>query len=37
MAEGDMAAVASEGVLLLENQEVEEGVSMTNVDGGRDG
>jgi len=37
MAEGDMAAVASEGVLLLENQEVEDGVSMTNVDGGRDG
>jgi NitT/TauT family transport system permease protein len=37
MAEGDMAAVASEGVLLLENQEVEEGVSMTDVDGGRDG
>jgi NitT/TauT family transport system permease protein len=37
MAEGDMAAVASEGVLLLENQEVEEGVSMTGMDGGRDG
>ena len=37
MAEGDMAAVASEGVLLLENQEVEDGVSMTNADGGRDG
>ncbi|HEU4916157.1 MAG TPA: ABC transporter permease [Acidimicrobiia bacterium] len=37
MAEGDMAAVASEGVLLLENQEVEEGVSMTNIEGGRDG
>jgi NitT/TauT family transport system permease protein len=36
MAEGDMVAVASEGVLLLENQEVEEGVSM-NVDGGQDG
>jgi NitT/TauT family transport system permease protein len=37
MAEGDMAAVASEGVLLVENQEVEEGVSMTGMDGGRDG
>jgi NitT/TauT family transport system permease protein len=37
MAEGDMAAVASEGVLLLENQEVEGGVSMTGTDGGRDG
>jgi NitT/TauT family transport system permease protein len=37
MAEGDMTAVASEAVLLLENQEVEEGVSMTNIDGGRDG
>ena len=37
MAEGDMAAVASEGVLLLENQEVEEGVSMTRTDGTRDG
>jgi NitT/TauT family transport system permease protein len=37
MAEGDLAAVASEGVLLLENQEVEEGVSMMGMDGGRDG
>jgi NitT/TauT family transport system permease protein len=33
MAEGDMAAVASEGVLLLENQEVEDGVSMTSMEG----
>ncbi len=37
MAEGEMTAVANEAVLLLENQEVEEGVSMTNIDGGRDG
>jgi NitT/TauT family transport system permease protein len=37
MAEGDMTAVASEAVLLLENQEVEEGVSMTSTDGSTDG
>jgi NitT/TauT family transport system permease protein len=37
MAEGDLASVASEAVLLLENQEVEEGVSMTSTDGSTDG
>jgi ABC-type nitrate/sulfonate/bicarbonate transport system permease component len=38
MAEGDFSAVASEGVLLLENQEVEDGVSVTGMEGGsRDG
>jgi ABC-type nitrate/sulfonate/bicarbonate transport system permease component len=31
MAEGDFSAVASEGVLLLENQEVEDGVSVTSM------
>lgn len=34
MAEGDMTAVASEAVLLLENQEVEEGVDTTVAKGG---
>jgi NitT/TauT family transport system permease protein len=37
MAEGDFGAVSREGLLLIEDQEIEEGVSMTNVDGGRDG
>jgi ABC-type nitrate/sulfonate/bicarbonate transport system permease component len=31
MAEGDFSAVASEGILLLENQEVEDGVSVTGM------
>ena len=34
MAEGDFSAVASEGILLLENQEVEDGVSVTGMEGG---
>jgi ABC-type nitrate/sulfonate/bicarbonate transport system permease component len=37
MAEGDFSAVASEGVLLLENQEVEDGVSVTGMGDQRDG
>jgi NitT/TauT family transport system permease protein len=37
MAEGDFSAVASEGVLLLENQEVEDGVSVTGMGDTRDG
>lgn len=38
MAEGDFAAVRSEGFLLAESQEVGEGVSMTDIEsGGQDG
>jgi NitT/TauT family transport system permease protein len=37
MAEGDFGAVSREGMLLIEDQEVEEGVSVTGVEGGRDG
>jgi NitT/TauT family transport system permease protein len=34
MAEGDFGAVSREGMLLIEDQEVEEGVSVTGVEGG---
>jgi NitT/TauT family transport system permease protein len=37
MAEGDFGAVSGQGLMLIEDQEVEEGVSMTNVDGSSDG
>jgi NitT/TauT family transport system permease protein len=37
MAEGDFGAVSGQGLMLIEDQEVEEGVSVTNADGSSDG